>query len=494
MGEQRPSDRPHDTTRNEYAAVSEPPPHREAAPDGGVTTVRCAIPEDAASTLRVGQDPDPANTETMPPPMARGDRFTDEGEIARGGMSSVRRVLDNRLLRHVAMKQIASSGDFDDMVRFIEEAQITGQLDHPNIVPVYDLEMDEGGLPTRFTMKLVRGQTLHAFLQQIRSLPPSGANLERLLDIFLKICDAVAFAHNRGVVHRDLKPTNIMIGDFGQVYVMDWGVALIRRDLRPSHLRRNQATIEVGSSEGQVEPQGTLTGTPAYMAPEQAMGLIDAIDERTDVYGLGGILYQFLTGEAPHRGSTVEEDLALARAGTIVHPSEVRADLQLPPGLCRIAMRALRADPAERYQDVEALRAELENFRRGGGWFVTRTLPKGSTVVAEGDPADAAYIITEGQCELHKQIGPQRRFIRLMGAGEAFGETAIFGDSARTASVITATEVTLLVVTRDALEQELDRNTWMRSFVEALAERFLELDRRVLRLEDELAKYRTPPG
>lgn len=491
MGDDEPSDRATDTTRTEFAAASEPPgarsepPRRSARPEASITTVRCAVPQEAAATMRLV---DGGPTGAMPPEPPSGDRFTDEGEIARGGMSSVRRALDNRLLRRVAMKQLAPDRDFDDMVRFIEEAQITGQLDHPNIVPVYDLELDAVGLPTRFTMKLVRGQTLQDFLNTPDA--HSGRGLERLLDIFLKICDAVAFAHNRGVVHRDLKPSNIMIGDFGQVYVMDWGVALIRHGMRPSHQRGAHRTIEIGSADGQLEPQGTLTGTPGFMAPEQAMGLIDAIDERTDVYGLGGILYQFLTHRPPHQGRDVDEDVELARAGAVPHPSDVVRGRGLPPGLCRIAMRALHADPAERYQTVEALHSDVEAFRRGGGWFMSRTVPRGTVIVAEGDAADAAYIITEGQCELHKIMGGERRFIRLMAAGEAFGETAIFGDITRTASVIAATEVTLLVVTRDALEQELDRNTWMRAFVEALAERFLELDRRVLRLEDELAKHR----
>jgi len=488
MSSKRRSERPDDTTRSEYMTVTDPPPARSpgALNEQATTTVRCAIPEDAAATLRVtgaqGRGPRPTQK--------AGGRFADEGEIARGGMSVVRRVLDNLLLRRVAMKELAHDMDFDDMARFIEEAQITGQLDHPNIVPVYDLEMDEDGLPTRFTMKLVHGRTLHELLHPRSTAADGGPGLEELLDIFLKICDAVAFAHNRGVVHRDIKPSNVMIGDYGQVYLMDWGVAMIRHGMRPSEARQSLATIDIGSDSALQEPQGSLTGTPAYMAPEQALGLIDAIDERTDVYGLGGLLYQFLTRRPPHDGSTPDEDLLMAKGGEVPHPTEVVQDIVLPPGLCRIAMRALAAAPEDRYETVDELRREVEAFRRGGGWFASEHYPAGTTIIAEGDRAQAAYIITEGQCELRKKVGGEDRFVRLLAAGEAFGETAIFSDIARTASVVAANDVTVLVVTRDALERELDRNTWMRSFVEAITERFLELDRRVVRLDEELAQYR----
>lgn len=488
MTNNRRSERPDDTTRNEFATVTDPPPPRPpgATRAQATTTVRCAIPAEAAATMRVtGERPDSSLPRAKTP-----HRFADEGEIARGGMSVVRKMLDNLLLRRVAMKELASGTDFDDVARFIEEAQITGQLDHPNIVPVYDMEMDDKGLPTRFTMKLVHGRTLHELLHRSGGTDGDGPGLEELLDIFIKICDAVAFAHNRGVVHRDIKPSNVMIGDYGQVYLMDWGVAMIRHGMRPSEARQSLATIEIGGDASMKEPQGSLTGTPAYMAPEQALGLIDAIDERTDVYGLGGILYQFLARQPPHNGASPDDDLRLARGGEVPHPKQVVTGVVLPPGLCRIAMQALAPAPEDRFQTVDELRRAVDAFRRGGGWFASEHYPAGSVLITEGDLAQAAYIITEGQCELRKKVAGEDRFVRLLGAGEAFGETAIFSDVARTATVVAATDVTVLVVTRDALERELDRNTWMRSFVEAITERFIELDRRVVGLEEELSQYR----
>jgi serine/threonine protein kinase len=381
------------------------------------------------------------------------------------------------VMREVAMKTLEPTRNFDELAHFIEEAQITGQLDHPNIVPVHDIEMDEQGLPTRFTMKLVRGSTLEALLRECGPPPLAAEKLEELLQVFLRVCDAVAFAHSRGVIHRDLKPANIMIGSHGQVYVMDWGVAMLREAPRTgdgSKLPRVQR-----SGDTLPEALGSLTGTPLYMAPEQARGQVSQIDERTDVYGLGGILYQMLTQRAPHEANSVADSLKTARTGSVPYATDIVADAPLPPFLCRIAAKALAAQPRDRHQSVAELKKEVEAFLRGGGWFAQKRFAPGSVIVQEGDIAEAAFIIAHGECELHKILDGETRFVRVLGPGEVFGETAIFSSSRRTASVLAKTEVTALVVTRAALERELDRNEWLKAFVSALAERFVDLDRKI---------------
>jgi serine/threonine-protein kinase len=446
-------------------------------PEGG-TTVRCEFPEQAASTLRIGAGGQ------SPAPIPLAERFDDRGELARGGMSSVRTVFDRLILREVAMKTLAPERTFDELARFIEEAQITGQLDHPNIVPVHDIEMDEHGLPTRFTMKLVRGQTLQQILNATAHRELTADELEDLLRVFLKVCDAVAFAHSRGVIHRDLKPSNIMVGSFGQVYVMDWGIALLRTGERPSE-HAGVPSVQRSSPDTLQEAVGTLSGTPSYMAPEQALGRTTELDERTDVYGLGGVLYQLLTHRPPHDGANAAEDLQLARTTDVPPPGQVCPDRELPPFLCRIAMRALAGGREERYPNVNELKHDVEAFLRGGGWFAQKRWSAGQLIVREGDEADAAYIITQGQCELFKTVDGQKRFVGLLGSGDVFGETAIFGSSRRTASIMARTEVITLVVTRHALERELDRSLWLRSFVQAVAERFVEADRALTRLTSE---------
>jgi eukaryotic-like serine/threonine-protein kinase len=399
-------------------------------------------------------------------------RYEDLGELARGGLSSIRVVFDRVIRRRVAMKVHDSERDPSGLAHFLEEARITGQLDHPNIVPVHDVQYDEHAAPSRFTMKLVEGETLADVIERRGDKPLSGEDIERLVGVFLKVCDAVSFAHSRRVIHCDLKPSNVMVGSHGQVYVTDWGVALRREP--PPHPLADEPT--------RASEPGMLSGTPAFMAPEQTLGRPSRIDERTDVYGLGGILYAILTGAAPHDGGTSSADFALARGGVVRPPQEV-VTFPLPPGLCGIALRALEADPDRRFPSVELLKHEVSVFMRGGGWFETMRKAEGSLVVGQGDAPDAAYLIVEGQCELFQEIAGSKRSIRMLGPGEVFGEISIFGASTRTASVLAVSDVTLVRVTRDALQRELERTGWLKTFVEGLAQRFIEVDRQLRDLE-----------
>ncbi len=402
-------------------------------------------------------------------------RFEDQGELARGGMGSVHRVFDRTILRTVAVKRLheAARALPGATARFLEEAQITGQLDHPNIVPVHDVEVDERGAPVAFSMKLVRGKTLKALTEEAHVEGPSGADLEAFARVLVKVCEAVSFAHSRGVIHRDLKPDNVMVGSHGQVYVMDWGIALLRACERPSELRVDAHGLDSGGGPP------VIVGTPAYMAPEQANGRVDEIDERTDVFGIGAILYRLLTGRAPFAAKSSEEAMARARAGQVEPPDRVAPGLRLPPGLGRIAMKALAPDREDRHGSVDELRLALEDFLRGGGWFRTLELRAGTVIVREGDEPDAAYIINSGTCEAYKIVDGDKRVLGRLGPGDAFGETSIFAATPRTASVVALENVELTEITVETLERETARSTWMRPFLTALAERYLEADKKL---------------
>jgi serine/threonine-protein kinase len=249
---------------------------------------------------------------------ARAGRFQVQGEIARGGMGAVLKGRDVDLGRDLAIKVLLEShqGKADVVRRFVEEAQIGGQLQHPGVVPVYEL----GALPDHrpfFAMKLVKGRTLAALLHERAD---TVADLPRFLGIFEAVCQTVAYAHARGVIHRDLKPSNVMVGSFGEIQVMDWGLAKVlpsggiadEGGSRPAQ-ETVIVTVRSGSAGSGSESQaGSVLGTPAYMAPEQARGEVEQIDERADVFGLGAILCEILTGRTPFGGSSREEVLAQA--------------------------------------------------------------------------------------------------------------------------------------------------------------------------------------
>lgn len=325
--------------------------------------------------------------------------------INRGGMGVILQTRDLRIRRTVAMKVMKTSSQFsrENVLRFIDEAQLTGQLEHPNIVPVYELALDEQG-EIFYTMKFVKGTTLDDVLRGIRhgrqktiDKYPLGA----LLTIFQKVCDAVAYAHSKGVVHRDLKPENIMIGSFGEVLVMDWGLAKNmtggRREVpvEQSGAEPNlaQTRMPMDDLRGFETMHGLIVGTPPYISPEQARGELDKIDGRSDLYVLGAILYAILALRPPVEGETVHEVVEKIVNSTIAPPSSYNtpakkpsrsaadrtpADLakeaivfnhcpskRIPESLSAVVMKALALDPADRYQNVEEFQEEIAAFQGG---------------------------------------------------------------------------------------------------------------------------------
>jgi serine/threonine-protein kinase len=250
----------------------------------------------------------------------RGGRYQFFGEIARGGMGAVHKGRDADLSRDIAVKVLleAHQGKPELLQRFVEEAQIGGQLQHPGVVPVYALGKLADGRPF-FAMKLVKGRTLSALLAERKEL---SADRARFLAIFQQVCQTLAYAHARGVIHRDLKPSNVMVGAFGEVQVMDWGLAKVLKEGGVADEHRAPPPEEVSvirtarsAGSGSESRAGSVLGTPAYMAPEQARGEVDQLDERCDVFGLGAILCQVLTGQPPYTGRDGAEVLRQAQAG-----------------------------------------------------------------------------------------------------------------------------------------------------------------------------------
>jgi serine/threonine protein kinase/tetratricopeptide (TPR) repeat protein len=320
-------------------------------------------------------------------------RYEPLRELGRGGMGVVLRVRDADLRREVAMKVLRpdradtrSNQGKRDLRRFIEEAQITGQLEHPGIVPVHELGCDAQGR-VFFTMKMVRGEPLSEVLRRLRlgDGPTVEAwPLDRMLGVFLKICEALDFAHAHNVVHRDLKPANVMLGGFGEVLVMDWGLARVLDGPGKDSLVIN---IETDSTERRAATQtanpeftldGTVVGTPAYMAPEQARGQLSKIDSRTDVFALGAILYEMLCLRPPYEGTDATQMIESAAQGEIKTPVQRAAKdptiryrmahlpgSKIPRELDAVCMKALSVESVDRYQDVRGLQADVENFIAG---------------------------------------------------------------------------------------------------------------------------------
>ncbi|MCS6799872.1 MAG: protein kinase [Myxococcota bacterium] len=272
--------------------------------------------------------------------------------LGEGGMGVVRLGVQRSLRRRVAVKTLRDSvRDERAAAKLLREAWITGALEHPNVVPVYDLGLGTDGHPV-LVMKRIEGIAWSALIADARLLRErhdATDPLEWHLQVLQQLCHAVSHAHARGIVHRDIKPDNVMIGPFGEVYLLDWGIALVLPDRASSML-----VEEVGGAH-------ELAGTPCYMAPEMLGGPAARIDERTDVYLLGAVLHEIVTGQPPHLGGELAEIVAsIVRSRPALGPD-------VPEELARIVERAMDPDPAGRFQSAEQLRLALVGFVRHRG-------------------------------------------------------------------------------------------------------------------------------
>ena len=325
---------------------------------------------------------------------SEGKLFEDLGLLGMGGLGEVRKVRDISLGRSVAMKLLHEEYHHNEAIvaRFIEEAQVTAQLQHPGIAPVHEIGRTRDGR-LYFTMKEIRGRTLRDAIEEVHEVSsrvwrvaPSGWSFRRLMETYLKICEAIAYTHKKGVVHRDLKPDNIMLGDLGEVLVVDWGLVKVAgREKQDSDAFLEQVESVRSRSNLHDTHTGAISGTPAYMAPEQANGWNEHIDHRCDIYALGCILYEILSGRPPYEGDSPAEILQRVLNGppvpleltqllakrspveqyTDTNITNVWATSKLPSELVDVCERAMERSLLARIDNVDEIIEVISTWREG---------------------------------------------------------------------------------------------------------------------------------
>jgi serine/threonine-protein kinase len=357
-------------------------------------------PADEAPTLRAGTGELPV---IRVEDLVKLQRYELGQLIGRGGMGEVRQCRDTRLSRQIALKT-ATTKSPAELSRFVREAQVQGQLEHPGIVPVYELGIGDDGTPY-LAMKRVLGETLLEVLSQLkRGDAPTREKYprRRLLQAFLAVCQAVDYAHTKGWIHRDLKPANVMLGDFGEAYVLDWGLA-----------RQAQEPTE-GPTEDIVTPQpagltvaGTLMGTPGYMAPEQV--LARPVTVRSDVYALGAILFEVLTHQLLASGETAIELLNDTNRGCDARARTRAPHMDVPPELEAVCVRATQKNPAQRFSSVRELHDAVDRVLAGERDLELRA------VMAAQHASAARSSISRASSETNGELDHRKAALRELG-------------------------------------------------------------------------------
>ena len=282
---------------------------------------------------------------------------------AKGGMGEVWLAEDSDIGRPVALKRMLK-GREKQRLQFVKEARVTGQLEHPGVIPVHELSLDENDQPY-YVMKFVHGQTLKEVIEDYHSgkndvATPREVQWLRLLNIFLDLCQTIAYAHSRGVIHRDIKPDNVMVGAYGETLVLDWGLAKVIGEPESSD---PMATIQLSGADTMASLAGTIKGTPTFFAPEVAAGKVSEVDQISDVYLLGATLYNMIVGKPPREGKKISQLLEDARTKAPIPPRQL--DPTVPKPLNAICTKAIAHQKADRYPSASAMAEDVQRYLAG---------------------------------------------------------------------------------------------------------------------------------
>lgn len=413
-----------------------------------------------------------------------------------GGLSLVSKSFDQWLNRVVAIKVLKQKYiENEGMIEtFLNEAKLIGYLDHPGIISIYDVFMQSNVNPC-YAMEFIKGQHLEDYIRELTRSCDSNDDqcvaipLTESLRIFERICETMAYAHDRGVVHLDLKPENIVIGEYGEVLIIDWGSALLY-DQAPylQYMKRQTASAAPVSFFSHTKPS-PATASPMYMSPEQTQQPRETLAPPSDIFSAGVVFYQMLTGVMPFTGSELNEVWEKIQS---YQPLPVHAvNSNIPLYLSQICSKMIEKTPDIRYRSFHEVLDDLNELRNSGCLFDTKHYKPGEVIFCEGDEGIYSFIILSGKVDISKAVDGRQVSLGELGKDEIVGELAIFSNEPRSATVTAIEPTTIRIMKKKEIDGELEKLApWVGGMISGLSDRFIELNERLLMQEDKKAKSR----
>jgi serine/threonine-protein kinase len=422
-------------------------------------------------------------------------RYEQLRDLGEGGLSKVYSSFDTYLNRVVAVKELKPDNLDDPLMlqSFITESRLISYLDHPGVISLFDTFLRDDGTLC-YTMKMIEGRPLADVLDYYRQKKRSHIPLSRFHDIFEKLCETLAYVHDKGVVHLDLKPDNIMIGRYGEVMVMDWGNAMLYNpEPYKKYLSRFSESADLISTR--VDEKNVLIGTPMYMSPEQTLEPRDTLKPTSDIFSVGIILYEMLTGIYPFPADNNDMDMLFTNIRGFDPPPVYEINKFVPRRLSQICMKMLRKSQRNRYQTFHEIIEDIDDFYDSGQAFSTKMYHPGETIFSEGEEGEYSFVILQGEVEILKRSGETQIVLATLGKNEIVGELAIFTGGPRSATARASKQTLIRILNRADIRSELDKlSPWVGDMITGLSRRFIELNNKIIRLEKENEQPRTQHG
>ena len=410
------------------------------------------------------------------------ERYRNLDSLGEGVAAEVHGVFDTYLRRVTARKKLNRThmDNLDVVQAFVNEMILVAGLNHPGIMPVYDALLSDEGDPA-YIMGLSEGESLNQIMQ-IDSRTGDGQTLPigQAVQILTKISETLTYAHDRGVLHLDIKPENIILGQYGEVTIMDWGAARVYDQGKYTKTYSTEAgEIKVGSLG--VENKDLVMGTPMYMSPEQLEGGRDELEPTSDIFSVGVMIYQMLTGSLPFRASTLKDMVDKICNHEHIPVNKINPDI--PLNLSRLCDKMLQKYPPDRYQDFVEVRAAIDDFQRSAAGFPTKSFLAGDIIFREGDPSDYVCIVVSGRVRIVANSNGKETELVQVGPNQPFGELAALTGYKRTATAIAAEDSVIRIISRQEIETEIDKlSPWVGGIVSALTQRIIDMNIKLLGL------------